>query len=225
MLMAEKTFKIIKYTISQHPIPLFQPQFIHSCKTGAPWLSQGHTSGLLFAFPQISWTYIQELKGFRLWNSGKQPKVLHNFCSGQEPSGTPCHESTLLPSPPSSAWACLALRSRPHTAFSLFHVFLALRVVWLQSWARISIIYITSWSPARNPSGAGCFSDYFWEVRIPLPECSVLFPITFRYKIVHHSPLPHIQQKNSSIFLQLISLSGQYYSDMGHWFDHQKRRQ
>lgn len=95
----------------------------------------------------FSCTYIQVLKSFHLWNSEEQPKILHNFCSGQEPSGTlvmGLHCS--LPHHLLHEFALLCVRGHT-TALSLFHVFLALRVVWLQSWPRISVIHIISWSP------------------------------------------------------------------------------
>lgn len=144
-----KTFKTKYPTLSTSSHFPNYNLFIHA-KSSTLWLFQGHTSGWLFTFPTkryFSCTYIQVLKGFHPWNSEDQPKVLHNFCSDQDPSGIlvmglhcslPCH---LL-----HEFALLCVWGHT-TALSIFHVFLALRVVWLQSWPRISIIHITLWSP------------------------------------------------------------------------------
>lgn len=103
-------------------------------------------------FSTNSISYMQIVKGFHLWSSGEQSKVLHNLPPNPTPVKSPL---ALLVKRLHGSFPLIFSMSLPEicvqghtTVLSFFHVFLALRLAWLQSWPRISIICITSWSPA-----------------------------------------------------------------------------
>lgn len=98
-----------------------------------------------------------------------------------------------------------ALSSRPyHCSFPFScipfsHISLAADLA--QNFNQTHNIIVTR---TRNPSEGGHFADCLWEVRILLPEYSLLLPITCGYRIIHHSPLPCIEKKNASIPLRFV---------------------